>query len=502
VRYVVVKGGAQTIHARQWLRDSGVSELHVDDAIEEAAIRGILDEGADRLAPTLRGEQWLLALRAGDHSRATALYLDRSTHVANPGHQGSFDWAGDPRQLGLFDRQRIPVPEHTSSSEERAAFGAASAAELRRSKPKAATRQKAEPRTRKPKSPYGAVIKLDLEGEPDRKAFKAWCVRYAMNGGPAPGMDWDTGSEHGSARDRLFWWVKAWQSQPDREAEQWRRFLDIYRAERRRGSTFEQCLKVEWIDRARFTDARNAAAHAGLLHADEKMFELLRAAVKHADKATPARADAAYLALDHAWLDLLNRWLDVPWAPPKRNPEPRSRIAAGEKRAAREAAQAEIRRQRQEQRRAREDRAKELGQTRDQTKRVRGKVTAAAQGRRERIRARAWDRIARADARIAELREQKAWRAGKALKRGHGRVWEQNEAVEAELRHIDPLLVPLWRKHAGDFRGTPHERTEAFLEWAEAQSEGDIWDAVEATLPTDSQLTRNYEAWAREQGAA
>jgi hypothetical protein len=81
-------------------------------------------------------------------------------------------------------------------------------------------------------------------------------------------------------------------------------------------------------------------------------------------------------------------------------------------------------------------------------------------------------------------------------------VWEQNEAVESEIRHIDPLLVPLWRKHAKDFRGTPHERTEAFLEWAEAQSEGDIWDAVEATLPTDSQLARNYEAWAREQGAA
>jgi hypothetical protein len=267
VRYVVVKGGAQTIHARQWLRDSGVSELHTDDAIEEAAIRGLLAEGSDRLAPTLRGEQWLLALRAGDHSRASALYLDHATRVENPRHQGC-------------------------------------------------------------------------------------------------------------------------------------------------------------------------------------------------------------------------------------------RLAAGEKRAAREAAQAEIRRQRQEQRRAREDRAKELGQTRDQTKRVRGKVTAAAQGRRERIRARAWDRIARADARIAELRDQKAWRAGKAPKRGHGRVWEQNEAVEAEIRHIDPLLVPLWRKHARDFRGTPHERTEAFLEWAEAQSEGDIWDAVEATLPTDAQLARTYEAWAREQGAA
>jgi hypothetical protein len=43
----------------------------------------------------------------------------------------------------------------------------------------------------------------------------------------------------------------------------------------------------------------------------------------------------------------------------------------------------------------------------------------------------------------------------------------RRERDELAEQNIPSELVPLWRRERGRFRGSPHERSEAFLEWAE-----------------------------------
>lgn len=526
VRYVVVRSGVPTPAARQWLADQGASNLAIDDAIEDSAQHDLIRESADRIEPTLRGQAWLLALKDGPSTRAARLYLDQDRPKRNPS-QASFAWAGDPRQLGLFDRAPIPAaapvePEAERDTEaERARMGAFSSAQFRyaqatRPKPKRAPKPKA------PKRAWGR-IELDAAGNLSTKGVRAWSERAIRGlsdplGSDGPELPWPPDRSWHAVKDAWRLWA-AHPDDKDRWHRFWRDYRDIWTDDEgepllHNGYTLthEYALKRRWIELAsadRDRDAHDYARGAGLGIADDFAYARLREAVAAARIASwggPDEERSTRREVDAAWIVLLNRWLDKRWDYPKRNPEAGASTGStrekGERTRRRQAAQSEIRMARAEQKRARAERRIELDRAREQTKRIRGKVTEASAGRRTRIRQRAHERIDRANARIAELRATKAWLAGKDPKRGHGRVWEQNEEVEAEVRHLDPMLVPLWRANRGLFKGTPHERFERFLEWADEQGEAEVWTAIEKTLPTDRQLARDYEAWAEEQSAA
>jgi len=529
---VVLRGPVAPEHARAFLAGSGSTDTDQIRALDEAHYHGLIRDKGGRLEATERGEQWILALRAARtepeaYHRAVRLYA-HGDHPPrkNPSssRQGSFAWAGDPRQLGLFDRPRIePTPDPEASPEARAAFGEASAAELRtpKPKPKPAPKRKAAP---KPKRAWGR-IELDAAGNLTPKGIRAWSER-AVRGVSAPLES--EGPELPYPPDRSWHPIRdAWRLWAERrssedEPKRWARFWHDYREiwtdddgepKLHNGHvlTHEYALRRRWIELASADSDRDDHSYARmgswLPVADDPAYERLREAVKARRIASwggPDEERATERELDAAWLALLNRWIDKPWSYPKQNPEAGTSKTTRERGAAKQRIagyRAEIRAQRAEQKRARADRRSELERARGQTKRIRSKVTEASAARRARIRQRAWDRIDRARARIEEMRRYWAEERGKGPPPGARRrsLGEQNEEAEREIRAIDPMLVPLWRANRSLFKGTPHERFERFLEWADEQGEADVWAAIEKTLPTDAQLARDYEAWVESQ---
>lgn len=489
VRYVTVKGGATAGHALAFVAGSGATPLELDDALEETSGRGLLAEHGQKLAPTPRGEAWLVAIRDGAHERATRLWLGEAR--ANPGpKQGSFGWADDPKQLGLFDRPRVTEPEPTPP--EPAPEPPAPKPRKERKKRPATIRKEHEPRE-------GRQIHLAPSGKIDKPNLQKWIARWDEHKGPEPPSFghladdcWrrylrarSEGSAGESASDLKFY--LGWAMKAQR--------LESFakRLERRSGEAADYWNKSHDFDdwsADLTTDQRDA------------LTELARVQryIDRTPYVSEKDSEARLEALDRAWHAMLIALLGGN----KRNPTTGGVSVASvrkkQERAGRLAGyRADIRHERAEQKRARIDRKAELDQARGQTERIRGKITRAAKGRRERVRARAWDRIERCNKRIAELRSHAEWERGAVRKVRRGRLAEQNYEVEEEIKAIDPMLVPLWRRSAKLFKGSPHERAESFLEYAEEQGEGDIWDAIEKTLPTDAQLARDYEAWAREQ---
>lgn len=230
-------------------------------------------------------------------------------------------------------------------------------------------------------------------------------------------------------------------------------------------------------------DAIEEAAGRGLIRETDSRLE------------STARGEAFVLALhdkDHARATRL--WLGNLRPNPSRaeRAEMRDRLAQ---------LRSDIAAKRREIKTTRTGRKAELARTTEQAKRLRKRVTAAAQARRARIREQALARIDRARAKIAELRSLREQYTPKRriVKRT---IAEQVEEAESEIAHVDPGLVPLWRRTRSQWKGTPHERAERFLEYAAtAEAQPLIWESIEATLPTDLEYARQYEAWAAEQAA-
>lgn len=522
--------------ARQFAsqHDPGIGIRDLDDAEERLERAGLATSpDADRLAATAHGRAWLAALHDARrerpigsgpaYARAVRLYQGRPNPSSRPPKQAAFAWAhDDPRQLGLDFALTAPKPAEPPRDveAERARMGSFASAQFRHAEATRPRRPR-EPRTPKPKRPWGR-IELDAAGNLSTKGLRAWSERYALSLGDAlasKGVPLPFPPGTMKARDRWYAWADRYQqASAEEERRRWAFFLKEWRRAvligphleiGQEGASLESMLRQDWVARAHYDDDNhNHAITSYLPQEDRPAYESLRVAVKAARIASwggPEEERASARAVDLCWLDLLNRWLDAPW-PARRNPEAgtanqRQRAATAD-RARLTAIRSEIRLLRADQRRARSERKGELDRAREQTQRIRGKVTAASAGRRERIRQRAHERIDRANARIAELRATKAWAKGKAPARGSVRrtLGEQNEAVESDIRAIDPMLVPLWRANRRLFKGTPHERYERFLEWADEQGESAVWEAVEKTLPTDRQLAADYEAWAREQG--
>ena len=480
--------------ARQ--HDPDAAMLDVDDAIERVEGGDLIRASGTptQLRITLRGQAFLQALHEGRHdptayARARQLYGGQAR--PNPS-QASFSWAGDPRQLTMSFDAPPKEREPEASAEDRAAFGRSSAAQLRKPKPKRAPKPKAPPKP--PREGY--LIKLGPKGAINEDNLMRWVARADRRNGPPP-------PSFGDKADAAFARYRRAGSIED-EKRAWRDYAAAVKRAQSEGWPFVKALEATAGEEAEAYNAHQETDWQRSLSYDARDAFTAYASAQRLTRrpyVSQKESQAIQDNLEKEWSALLLALLGG-----RRNPssstELRSTRGKTETKRAREAAQAEIRRQRAEQKRARADRKAEMDQARGQTKRIREKVTAASRGRRERIRARAWERIDRANARIAEMRAQKAWASGKAPKAGHGRVWEQNEEVEREIKHLDPMLVPLWRANRGQFKGTAHERFERFLEWADEKGEGDVWAAIEKTLPTDRQLASDYEAWAAEQASA
>ena len=76
----------------------------------------------------------------------------------------------------------------------------------------------------------------------------------------------------------------------------------------------------------------------------------------------------------------------------------------------------------------------------------------------------------------------------------------RRERDELAEQNIPEELVPLWRRERSRFRGTPHERSEAFLEWAETdEGQGAVFELLQERSDTfvEQRCTCNDETGPR-----
>jgi hypothetical protein len=498
VRYVTVKGGSSASHARAFVAASGATPLELDDAIEETSGRGLVREHGQKLAPTPRGEAWLLAIRHQAHERATRLWLGEPR--ANPRkRQGSFDWADDPNQLRLPDRPRVSEPEIPTPSAP--------------PEPKPAEFRRTGARFRKGR----AVIVFDPQGQLGPKALRAWAERFAESalGGVEPPFDY-SGSRIPESRDLFISWANyGWHHESDKR--RWREFERRYYSSWPSEKTHADALRIRWTEIARSDDdERHYGSRHGITGHSAERYEAFVRAIAELEKAPPgAEEDRALAVYWSSWLDLLETFLDRRWEPYQgaefskryqKNPSAFASRSSGE-RFQRKARVGQLRsdivEQRRQIKRARVERKEALHRTTAQAKTTRRRVTEAADKRRARIREETHRKIDRARSKIEELRAMQESYGRKPKGTVRRTASEQREDIERHIEADDPRLVELWRAYRGQFRGTPHEQAEKFLAWAET-SEGQqaYWEIVEASEPTSAQYAAEQAAHYAAQGVA
>jgi len=151
------------------------------------------------------------------------------------------------------------------------------------------------------------------------------------------------------------------------------------------------------------------------------------------------------------------------------------------------------------------DRERGLVETRARCELARKRLGEVCKKRREGVRTHALERIEQAFG--AEREAAETTREGRRLRahaarvnrpqrlRGESRL-EADEEVRRNVEGFDPSLVSVWDMHRAQFKGTPHQRFERFVEWTETADEA--IGAARWREPTDAELAADLEREWRE----